>query len=464
MKRTRTIILTICFLIVSCICAGYFLLAYYYREGFSLNTWINGVYCTGKTIDEVNSELLSNREAPIITIKDKDGTEYQMPLNKSVYSEDYEASLQQFMGEQNSLLWIDNLTFHREHSITPFIQVDEKGLQALWNKLEFVEQEREAEYVFAIHKTVQGYVLYDGLHERLHFEKAFESVYQAVSNGETYVDLTESDCYFDIVATKEEEEAALLWKKIADYQSDGIIYDMGDEQITLNAGIVADFLVVDEKGLPALDEEGKLQPDKEQVTAWVAELAEEYDTLGKERIFQSTRGDVITVSGGTYGNQLNQKKEVEYLMENLLSDVREIHIPTYKKECMVRGKNDIGDTYIEIDMTEQMLYYYVDGECKLETQVVTGNTSRKMGTPEGVNYVYNKQKNRILRGKGYASFVKFWMPVKGSIGIHDASWRSEFGGEIYRKNGSHGCINTPTEKMTELYDMVEIGTPVVMFY
>ena len=49
----------------------YFVLAFYYREGFSLNTWINGVYCTGKTVEEVNSELLSRTEAPDIVIVDK---------------------------------------------------------------------------------------------------------------------------------------------------------------------------------------------------------------------------------------------------------------------------------------------------------------------------------------------------------------------------------------------------------
>ena len=58
-----------------------------------------------------------------------------------------------------------------------------------------------------------------------------------------------------------------------------------------------------------------------------------------------------------------------------------------------------------------------------------------------------------MRGPGYASPVKFWVPVKGGIGIHDASWRKEFGGDIYQTAGSHGCINTPKDKMEELYDM-----------
>lgn len=81
-----------------------------------------------------------------------------------------------------------------------------------------------------------------------------------------------------------------------------------------------------------------------------------------------------------------------------------------------------------------------------------------------VCYVYEKQKNRVLRGPGYASPVKYWMPIKGGIGIHDARWRSEFGGDIYKTSGSHGCINTPEEEMARLYECAEVGTPVVLFY
>ncbi|MGN0377506.1 MAG: L,D-transpeptidase, partial [Suilimivivens sp.] len=140
------------------------------------------------------------------------------------------------------------------------------------------------------------------------------------------------------------------------------------------------------------------------------------------------------------------------------------HTPQYTQMAQKQGLNDIGDTYIEVDMTEQMLYYYKEGELVIETPVVTGNTSLKRGTPCGTNYVYGKQKNRTLRGEGYTAFVKYWIPVNGNIGIHDSSWRKEYGGDIYIKNGSHGCINTPEEEVSKLYDMVEIGTPCIMFY
>ena len=236
----------------------------------------------------------------------------------------------------------------------------------------------------------------------------------------------------------------------------------------MTAADCASFLTA-ENGLPVQDEKGSFVLDEEAVTAYVQSLAEEYDGYGRTRQFHSTRGDVITIDGGTYGSKMDRKKETAYLMEHLLdpgvhTGTPQSHIPIYEREAFCYGKNDIGDTYIEVDMTEQKMYYYEKGVLKLETEIVTGNMRRRMGTPEGVNFVVNKQKNRVLRGPGYASPVKFWMPVKGGIGIHDAGWRKEFGGDIYQTAGSHGCINTPKDKMEELFDCVQIGTPVVMFY
>lgn len=457
------------FLLLIPVIAAYFLLAYYYKDGFCLNTWINGVYCTGKTVEEVNAELLSKMEAPIIIITDKDGAQYAIDMAELGFEGDFAAPLNRYQEEQNALLWINNITFQPRHEVAPVIAYDEQLLREAFDKQDFVKAETQhfIGYVLSCNWK-NGYYLYDGLKDRLDVEKAFAALQQAIAAGEYELDLKQAECYYDIPMTEEQNATKQLWEKVDAFQQCNLVYDMGDEQIPLDAVVMSEFIKADD-GEVLLDENGSLILDEEGIKSFVSSLAESYDTYGKERAFQSTRGDIVKVKGGTYGTEINQEEEIAYLMENLLSaelhtDMMQLHIPSYKREGVVRGKDDIGSTYIEIDMTEQKMYYYEDGELKLETEVVTGNTGRKMGTPEGVNYVYNKQKNRVLRGPGYASPVKFWMPVKGNIGIHDASWRSKFGGTIYQTNGSHGCINTPAEKMEALYDMVEIGTPVVMFY
>ncbi len=287
-------------------------------------------------------------------------------------------------------------------------------------------------------------------------------------NGETVVDLREAECLVDLPDSADDMRQRKLWMQICEFmgKTAGITYDMGAESISLTPEILSGFLEKDQKGIPLLDDQGEFIISQVGVREWVEALALAYDTCDTEREFAATRGDLVKVKYVTYGTKLDTEAEVAFLFQILQSEKPkdQVHIPSYIRQGYVRGLDDIGGTYIEIDMTQQKMYYYADGVLILETDVVTGNTGRRMGTPEGINFVYNKERDRILRGPGYASFVKYWMPVKGGVGIHDASWRSKFGGTIYKTNGSHGCINTPEDIMTQLYDMAEVGTPVIMFY
>ena len=310
----------------------------------------------------------------------------------------------------------------------------------------------------------KGYELYNGMEHVLSMENLLSQAKSAIADESFSLSLSQGDCYVDLELTQQMQDTLALFGKVDAFQQCDIVYDMGDAQIPLEPSITCKWIQLDENGDFNLDKKGNLILREEGIEEFIAQLAAEYDTYGSVRKFQATRGETVEIEGGTYGNQLNQKKEVTYLTKAFREKRSEVHVPVYKREAYVRGKNDIGDTYIEIDMTAQKMYLYEKGVLKIETDVVTGNMKKGHDTPSGVNYVYSKQRNRILKGEDYASPVKYWMPVKGNIGIHDASWRKEFGGEIYLKNGSHGCINTPYDAMKELYNSVEVGIPVVMFY
>ncbi len=468
--------------------AGYFLLALYYRSGFSLNTWINGVYCTGKTVEEVNEELLSQTEAPVVVFSLDSGWDAvyndtnTVDLREMGYECDYRKALRSYMEKQNPFLWVDNILFHRNHEIRPDITYDEAAFREAFEQSCVLHYSQPINGIYTIgldEKT--GWSAYDGLSHQIDLDRAFALVKESVAAGQYEINIDSLDCFYDIPATEEQERLRALAQRLDAFQRCDIVYDMGAEQVPLDPVQTAYFLQYERKEVrqgqwelamecPILDADGQFVLNEEAVRAFVARLAETYDTYGREREFLSTRGDTVTVpGGGTYGTTLDQEAEVSFLMEHLLSEEvhtgePRLHTPAYERQGLARGLDDIGDTYIEVDMTEQKLYYYEDGELLLETDVVTGNTSRRMGTPQGVNYVYGKQRHRVLRGPGYATPVDYWMPVRGNVGIHDAGWRDEFGGTIYQTNGSHGCVNTPPDKMAELYDMVEVGTPVVMFY
>ena len=122
----------------------------------------------------------------------------------------------------------------------------------------------------------------------------------------------------------------------------------------------------------------------------------------------------------------------------------------------------VGNTYVEVNIGKQRMWYYKNGKLLVETPVVTGNKGSN-DTPKGYFTMYQRARNTTLVGPGYASPVDYWMAFSGGCGIHDASWRSEFGGSIYKGNGSHGCVNTPYNAVKTIYNNSDYGTPVIVY-
>lgn len=453
------------------LCVGYLLMAFYYRNSFPFNTWINGVYCTGKTVEEVNTELLAKTEAPIVVISYEDGGSVELDLSDCEYEADYKDALYRYLESRNPLLWLENISASGSHIIQPKGMVDELLLEDAFLNLQPVRDrlDRKKDY-YLQHDNILGYSVYDGLSNRLDAEKAYSAFKSSIDAGIYTFDLSASEFYYDIELNEEQEEIKQLAAKLEAFQKCGLIYDMGDGRVTFSPAEMSYFIKA-ERGNPIyifLDEAGNIALDESAVKEAVDRIADEYDTYGKEYEFQSTRGDTVMVPGGTYGTLIDRKAEVTFLMENLLlpqyhDGSEQIHIPAYELQGKVRGKKDLGNTYIEIDLTEQMMYYYEEGVLTLETPVVTGDVSEESETPEGMHVVYFMQRNRVLRGEGYTAPVKYWIAIYKRIGIHDSNWRKEFGGDIYMTNGSHGCINTPKDKVAELYELVEVGTPAVVF-
>ena len=131
---------------------------------------------------------------------------------------------------------------------------------------------------------------------------------------------------------------------------------------------------------------------------------------------------------------------------------------------------DIGDTYAEVDITNQTVYMIRDKQLIFTSPCVTGRLTAGRKTPDGIYSITYKQPGKVLTGRNpdgsisYQSPVSFWMPFNRGIGFHDATWRNKFGGEIYKRGGSHGCINMPYNKAKELYQLVYTSMPVVCYF
>lgn len=153
-------------------------------------------------------------------------------------------------------------------------------------------------------------------------------------------------------------------------------------------------------------------------------------------------------------SNLNTKEAGTYEINYSVSDTSG---NTTKDSITVKVKKK-KNPYIIVSISKQTLEYYEYDKLVLFSNIVTGIDGK---TPTGTFKVLNKATDIILRGADYASFVNYWIAFKGhSFGFHDASWRSKFGGTIYKTNGSHGCVNMPYSKVKQLYNIVSIGTPV----
>ena len=168
--------------------------------------------------------------------------------------------------------------------------------------------------------------------------------------------------------------------------------------------------------------------------------------------------------GGDYGWVINKKGEAAQIVEDIKNGESVTREPKYEQRAFVEGADDIGNTYIEIDYTNQHLWYYKDGSLVVDSDIVSGNLNNGNGSPDGVFKVISRQSPATLKGEDYESDVTYFMPFAYNVGLHDASWRSSFGGSIYKNGGSHGCINLPYDAADTIYKNVELGTPVVAYY
>lgn len=208
--------------------------------------------------------------------------------------------------------------------------------------------------------------------------------------------------------------------------------------------------------------------DKNSIRSFVTRLSQKYDTVGKTQKFRTHTGKTIKVSGGTYGQSVNIDDTTDMLYTKLKrGDFSKCECKYSSSPLKTEGKHNnynLGNTYVEISLSSQHMWFYKNGKLKVSTDVVTGNADGVHNTPTGVYTVFNKKSPAVLKGDNYTCPVSFWMALTYSgVGIHDSTWRGGYGGNIYQYDGSHGCINTPYSAVSKMYKNLEWNTPVVIY-
>jgi lipoprotein-anchoring transpeptidase ErfK/SrfK len=283
-----------------------------------------------------------------------------------------------------------------------------------------------------------------------------EVVSSAIMAGATSVDLEEQGCYETARVMAEDTALVKACDTMNKWVSAQITYDWNGNKVVVDGDTIHEWIQVGDRD-PQLDEEA--------IAEFVSEQAKGYDTYGKKRKFTTVQGIELNLPSGAYGWKTDREEEIKALTEAIQNGETVDKEPAYISKGAQKGSNDIGNSYVEIDLTNQHLYLFRDGDIVLETDFVSGNMSKAdCVTPPGVFGLTYKTRNAILRGANYETPVNYWMPFNGNIGMHDATWRRAFGGTIYLTSGSHGCINLPLHMAASIYEYVSTGFPVVCYY
>lgn len=306
-------------------------------------------------------------------------------------------------------------------------------------------------------------------------EKTAALITQAVQNGETSVDLEAAGCYYTVSVWETSPELTALCDAMNQLREREIQYVFGENRESLSGETMASWITGSQGGVVSLDQT--------KLTAYVTDLAARYDTAGTARTFTTVSGAQKQLTG-PYGWKIDVAGEMAaltQLIQSAAGDAAQAETaaawngntlerePVYSATAAARG-TDWGTTYAEVDLTGQHVYMIKDGAVVWDAPCVTGNLAKNYDTPAGIYSLTYKQKDRVLRGAKqadgsyeYETPVDYWMPFNGGIGFHDANWRGEFGGAIYKTNGSHGCVNLPPSKAAALYELVYKGMPVICY-
>ncbi len=258
-------------------------------------------------------------------------------------------------------------------------------------------------------------------------------------------------------------EAMVIGQKLATVNGMSVTYQMPNKQTEVLDGLTIASWVNGSKGLT-------VSVDAAKVADYVQGLRNKYDTPTGTQTWQSADGTTKSIKTN-YGWHIDQTKETEALIANIQSLQSVTREPVYSSRAAQTAMPQWGKTFVEIDISSQHVYFYQDGNCVWDSKCVTGTaTDPDRATPTGVFALKYKQRDRVLRGRinpqtgkpSYESPVAYWMPFNGNIGLHDANWRSSFGGNIYLKSGSHGCINLPPKNAKTLYELITPGTVIVV--
>lgn len=447
--------------------AVYLGLAFYFQNHYYFFTEINGQDFSGKTVADVEKYMEDQVNGYTLTLKELDGGQEQILGSEIGLEYQPGTELKEYMEKQNPFLWPQ--VFWKQDKVQTSIGVkyDENALNEKITSLAIMQPENQTPPVSAT-PVFNGteYVVQPETYGTQINEEVFRGkVAEAISQFQSELEMEAEGCYMQPQFTAQSQEVNAAKDTMNSYLNTSVTYDLNPNTEVVDRNQISQWLGVDANMAVAVN--------RDLVAAYVADLASRYNTVGTTRTIQTPAGKTAKVSGGSYGWKIDQEAEIEALIANITKGEQVTREPEYSQKAVLHAPNDWGNTFIEVDLSAQHMWYIVDGSSAFEADVVTGKPDPDHETPPGIFSILEKMRNKVLKGEiqedgkpEYETPVSYWMRVTWTgIGFHDATWQSAFGGTRYKDGyGSHGCINMTYNGAATLYDMIYVGVPVIIHY
>lgn len=453
-KKKRIIIIGA---VVAALIMLYIGLSYFFMNHFYFTTTINGVSVGGASVEGAKSKIQNAIDSYELSIVERDGST-EIISGKDIQMDiTWKNELDNYMANQNGFAWVLKLFSPDTYDKTLGISYDEAALSKKMEALSAMQEEKQIkpENAAVEYKNGAFIVKEEILGTAIDKSKLHRNLKDCIKNIDTELNLAEDGCYFDPTLTADNEKFDTVVEQLNKALDTVITYEIGKSTEVLDASIFAEWLYVDNAFNPCVDEDA--------LNEFVKGLGRKYNTCYSAKKLMTTYGIEVTIPNSHYGWKIDNTAEKAAIIEEIFAGekvTRDLH---YSMTANSHEGPDYGNSYVEINLTAQHLYMYVDGELIVESDFVSGNLSRNFITPTGAFTLTYKDKDAVLNGEDYSTPVSFWMPYAGNVGMHDATWRSEFGGNIYKTDGSHGCVNLPWSKAKIIFENIEQGFPILCY-
>ena len=435
----------------------YCMISLNYKSVYFPATIINGINVSGLSPDQAREALNADISSYILTIaQDNETTEQIFAADIGLHIKE-DDSLQVILDSQNIFSWALQGMLEKEYTLEA--GYTEADLRTTLDSLSCMDKTRwiSPENAYIQYDKKNGYeIVPEVLGNEILTDQFYEALSTSVNARETSLSLRDAGLYKLPEVTSEDVSLQEQFARLQQYSDMCVTYQFGSQTEILDSDTISEWI--------SLDKNGEITVDEEAARQFVKSLSRKYDTAYSPKTLQTSYGKTVTINRGFYGWQIDREEETKGLLDVIRAGKSVTREPVYLLSAASHDGLDYGDTYVEINLTAQHLFFYKNGKLVIESDFVSGNPSKGNGTPDGAYAITYTQRNATLRGADYTTPVSYWMPFNGNIGMHDGYWRSSFGGVIYQTNGSHGCINLPPAAAKTIFENIQKGIPVLCYF